>query len=64
MEYSSYHHWDVLGLMPHHVLLKNGKSLKKNLFNNSCINHINQMLLLLLTLQCFQGLNLQLVCMS
>lgn len=26
VEYSSYCYWDVLGLMPHHVLLKNGKS--------------------------------------
>lgn len=53
MEYSSFRYCEVVGLMLHHILLKNSKSFK-NLFNKSCINHISHILLLLLTLQCFQ----------
>lgn len=50
--------------MQGHVLLEEWEKWKKNLFSKSCINHINTILLLLLIFQCFQWLNLQLVCMS
>lgn len=53
--------WDMQG----HILLEEWeRRKKKNRFSKPYINYMNNLLLLLLTLQCFQWLNLQMVCMS